>query len=201
MMKKASIVVLAALAMAACKNMGSTPQNGSETTGGGQTVETVYDIAYIRMDSLVTKYDRYTDLSNTFETKATKVQNDLEARARSLEGEVRSFQEKVQKGLMTSRDAASEQNRIETKGQKFEADRQNSLAELAEEEQVMTNQVLHAINEYVAKFNADGRYKMILTSSGSTPVIHAAPGLDITNQVLKGLNEEYATEKAAAKKN
>jgi outer membrane protein len=195
-MKKTLILALAAVALTACKNnQGTTAGAGTDATG--TKVETVYDIAYITMDSLVTNYDRFVDLSADFEAKASKVQKDLEARARSLQNEVVSFQEKVSKGLMTSRDAAAEQTRIENKGQQFETDRQNRLAELSEEEQVMTNQVFYAINEYVAKFNADLRYKMILTTSGGTPVIHADPALNITAEILKGLNEEYAAEKAS----
>jgi outer membrane protein len=196
-MEKALVIALAALALGACKN---NTAGVAETSAEGAKVETVYDIAYISMDSLVTAYDRFIDLSSAFEAKATKVESDLAARARALQNEVMSFQEKINKGLMTSRDAAAEQTRIETKGQQFEADRQNRMAELAEEEQVMTNQVFHAINQYVARFNADLRYKMILTSSGGTPVIHADPALNITAEILQGINAEYAAEKAAAAK-
>jgi outer membrane protein len=197
-MKKILTIAMSMFALAACKNNPAT--TGAENTAEGAKVETVYDIAYITMDSLVTNYDRFVDLSGAFEAKATKVQSDLEARARSLQNEAISFEDKVNKGLMTSRDAQSEQTRLQNKAQQFEADRQNRLAELSEEEQVMTNQVFYAINQYVARFNADFRYKMILTSSGGTPVIHADPALNITAVILKGLNEEYAAEKAAAKK-
>ncbi len=196
-MKKALIIAGAVLAMAACKNTGSATVDGGATSTGERNVETVYDIAYIKMDSLVQNYDRFIELSGAFEAKATKVTGDLEARARALQNEMVSFEDKINKGLMTSRDAQAEQTRIQNKGQQFETDRQNQVAELAEEEQVMTNQVFHAINDYVAKFNADLRYKMILTTSGGSPVIHADPALDITSVVLKGLNEEYAAEKAA----
>ncbi len=195
-MKKLFTIALAVFALAACKNNGAGTADTKEAAAGAK-VETVYDIAYIKMDSLVTNYDRFLDLSSTFEAKATKVQSDLEARARRLSNEVISFNDKIQKGLMTSRDAQAEQTRIENRGQQFEADRQNQLAELAEEEQVMMNQIMYAIQEYVAEFNADYRFKMILTSSGGSPVLNADPALDVTMEVLKGLNEKYAAEKAA----
>ena len=196
-MKKALIIAGAVLAMAACKNQGGATTEGAEATAGERNVETVYDIAYIRMDSLMQNYDRFIELSSAFETKATKVSGDLEARARSLQNEIASFQDKVNKGLMTTRDAQAEQTRLQTRGEQFENDRQTHVAELAEEEQVMANQVFHAINDYVAKFNADLRYKMIINTSGGSPIIHADPALDITDEVLRGLNAEYAAEKAA----
>jgi outer membrane protein len=198
-MKKVLLVALTLFAFAACKNTPGTAVAGTEGSSEGRKVETVYDIAYISMDSLVTNYDRFIDLSGAFEAKATKIQSDLEARASKLQNEGASFQEKVSKGLMTSRDAQAEQTRLQNKVNQFETDRQARMTELAEEEQVMTNQVFYAIQEYVAKFNADLRYKMILTSSGSNPVLHADPALNITAEVLRGLNAEYAAEKSAKK--
>ncbi len=196
-MKKALIIAGAVLAMAACKNTGAATAEGDAAAAGERNVETVYDIAFIRMDSLTQNYNRYLDLSSAFETKATKVSGDLEARARSLQNEINSFQDKINKGLLTTRDAQAEQTRIQTRGEQLDVDGQRQQAELAEEQQVMLNQIFYAINDYVAKFNADMRYKMILTTSGGSPVIHADPALDITAEVLRGLNEEYAAEKAA----
>ncbi len=196
-MKNAFIIALAMFAFVACKNTGGATAEGAEATTAGAKVETVYDIAYIQMDSLLTDYNRAIDLSSAFETKATKVQNDLEARARSFQNEIAGFQDKASKGLMTTRDAQAEQTRLQTKGEQLEIDGQRQQAELAEEQQVMMNQIFHAINDYVAKFNADYRYKMILTTSGGAPIMHADPALNITAEVLKGLNEEYAAEKAA----
>lgn len=196
-MKKLFILGLSVLAFAACKTTGTDTAAG---TDGERKVETVYDIAYISMDSLVTGYGRYVDLSASFEAKATKVQSELESRARRLQNEVLDFQEKMEKGLATRSQLATMQEEIERKGNALEVDRQNRLTELAEEEQVMTNQIMHAIQEYVAKFNADLRYKMILTTSGGTPVLHADPSLDITREILDGLNAEYKAEQAATQK-
>ncbi|MDR2912534.1 MAG: OmpH family outer membrane protein [Alistipes sp.] len=196
-MKKVLTIALAMFALASCKNAGT----GADAAATAEnSVETVYDIAYISMDSLINGYGRYKDLSSEFEAKATRIQNDLEARARSLQNEVVNFQDQVQRGLMTRTQAEQKQSQIESRGQQFEADRQARLTELAEEEQVMTNQIMYAISEYVASFNSDFRYKMILTSSGTAPVIHAAPSLNITSEVLDGLNAAYAAEKNAAAK-
>jgi outer membrane protein len=197
-MKKLFILGLSMLAFAACKTNGA----GTTATGdaqGSKQVETVYDIAYIQMDSLVTGYARYNDLSSAFETKANKVQSDLETRARRLQNEVLDFQEKMEKGLATRSQLATMQEQMERKSNEFEVERQTRVAELAEEEQVMTNQVMYAIQQYVAKYNADLRFKMILTTSGGSPILHADPAMNITAEVLEGLNTEYAAEKAAAK--
>ncbi len=195
-MKKVFAGAMMILALGACQTNRGGATAGDANPGDTRRVETVYDIAYISMDSLVSGYNRYKDLSAEFETKATRIQTDLEARARRLQNEMVDFEEKATKGLETRARLAELQTQIQTRGEQFDNDRQNRLNELAEEEQVMTNQVYHAITQYIAKFNADYRYKMILASSGGSPVLHAEPALNITAEVLKGLNEEYAVEKA-----
>jgi outer membrane protein len=198
-MKKLFVLGIALLTMAACKNA-AAPATDATSSQDAQKVETVYDIAYVSMDSLINNYARYIDLSATFETKANKIQKDLETRANRLQNEILDFQDKMQKGLITRSQAADLQASLQKKSEDFEIYRQQEVGKLGEEEQVMTNQVLYAITEYVKKFNADYKYKMILTSSGGAPVLHAAPSLNITGAVLQGLNAEYAAEQAVAKK-
>jgi len=197
-MKKLFTIALAALALAACKNTAGGGNTSTDAPAGDHSVAASGDVAFIRMDSLVSGYNRYKDLSATFEGKATKTQSDLEARARRLENEMADLNTKASKGLMTRSDIEATQTQIQTRAQQFDNDRQTQLMALDEEQAVMTNQVMYAITEYVAKFNADYRYKMIVTTSGATPVIHADPSLDITAEILRGLNEEYAAEKKTA---
>ncbi len=48
------------------------------------------------------------------------------------------------------------------------------------------------INDYLTEYNKDGRYSMILTNSEATiNVLYAAPGSDITKEVIEGLNKAY----------
>ena len=82
-------------------------------------------------------------------------------------------------------------------------ERQNSLqarsekasAELAEKEQVMTNQILNAIYEYVTELNTEAQYDIILVSQTGSPVMIVNPELDLTQQIIEGLNKAYTPEK------
>ena len=48
------------------------------------------------------------------------------------------------------------------------------------------------INDYLTKYNKDGRYSLILTNSEATiNILYATPGSDITKEVIEGLNKEY----------
>ena len=52
--------------------------------------------------------------------------------------------------------------------------------------------------EYVQKYNAVKGYDLVLATQGallSTPVVTGDAALDITEDLIKGLNEEYNSSK------
>ena len=59
----------------------------------------------------------------------------------------------------------------------------------------MMNQLGDAIKTFLEKYNAEKQYAMILTNSAGAPVVTADKALDITDDVLAGLNEEYIKTK------
>ena len=67
--------------------------------------------------------------------------------------------------------------------------------EINEEQLVMMNQLGDAIQTFLNKYNEEKQYAMILTNSGGAPVIVADEALNITDDVLAGLNEEYIKTK------
>ena len=96
--------------------------------------------------------------------------------------------------------AAQEQARRQQQQQQYQQYAMQKQQEIAEEQQVTLNQIANAINEFVLKFNADKKYALILTTTGDilpTPVVTGDPTLDITDELLKGLNDEYVKTKSA----
>lgn len=176
-----------------CDKMGK--KGGS---GGADSLdhEVSNRIAYVRIDSLMAGYDMYNELSKEFEAKATAAESDLTSRGRALERKVQDAQSRVERGLVTRAEAAQLQETLARDEQNFMQLQSTKQEELAEENSVMMNKILFAVEEFIKEYNKDYRYGMILTTSGGSPVLHADPALDITAEVLKGLNEKYAADKA-----
>ena len=75
--------------------------------------------------------------------------------------------------------------------------------EMQEEQSVMLNQIMDAISEYVKEYNATKQYALVLATSGdllATPVVTGSASLDITDDILNGLNAAYVKTKAAETK-
>ena len=148
------------------------------------------------MDSLVNNYDMFNDLKSELEAKAQVIQEDLNKKGRAFESAAKDFETKINKGLLTRAQAEEQQQQLYQRQQSLEGLRQQKSMEMAEEQQVMLNKVMDAIQTYVEKYNAEHNYALILTTSGSTnTVIVGNSQLDITNNVLVGLNEEYVKSK------
>ncbi len=157
-------------------------------------------IAYVNIDSLTANYNMAIDLGTQFNEKAQKIDSELNTRAKRLENAIASYQDKVQKVLITRADAVKEEEKLNKQQQDLVAYRDQVMQELAEEEVVMTNKVFYGITDYIHEYNKDGKYDMILTTSSTGPVISAKAALNITDEILKGINDKYAAEKAASAK-
>ncbi|HPQ56517.1 MAG TPA: OmpH family outer membrane protein [Bacteroidales bacterium] len=198
-MKKTSLIitVLLALAVAALyvlhfTGIGTGKPAAVESEPGLSEVPTG-NIVYIRMDSLLNKYDLFLDLQTDLNAKARIVEDDLTKKGRAFENDVTSFQEKVQKGLITRSQAETQQNQLASRQQELEQFAQQKQMELAEENQVMLNRVLDALKTFLAEYRVLNNYDLILTTDGnSNTIIEGTTALDITKDVVEGLNREYA---------
>ncbi|MFA5301157.1 MAG: OmpH family outer membrane protein [Bacteroidales bacterium] len=151
------------------------------------------NIVYIRMDSLLNQYDFFLDLQTDLNAKARIVEDDLTKKGRAFEKDVTSFQEKVQKGLITRYQAETQQNQLAARQQELEQYAQQKQMELSEENQVMLNRVLDALKTFMAEYRVLNNYDLILTTDGSSnTIIDGTMSLDVTKDVVKGLNREYA---------
>lgn len=150
------------------------------------------DVVYIQIDSLINKYDMFNDLRSELESKATKIQNDLNKKSRAFENDAKNFEEKLNKGLLTRSQAETMQASLMQRQQELQNYTQQKQMEMAEEETVMINTVMDAIKTYVKEYNKSHQFALILTTSATTQVVmEGNPALDITKDILTGLNEEY----------
>ncbi|WP_071134013.1 OmpH family outer membrane protein [Millionella massiliensis] len=207
---KLNIVSFAAIVAAGLMTVGcGSSEKGGAAAGNAAdsaktaTVEAGIDyngkIVYIQIDSIMRGYDMAIDLQAAFASKSEKAQNELTTKGRSLDSEVRSYQEKVQKGLVTRSEAQNIEAGLQQKQQSVMEYRDKMMQELAEEEAVMMNKISDAIMQYVKKYNAEKKYSMIISTQGANTVLIADPALNITDDLLKGLNEEYRAQQNTEK--
>lgn len=153
---------------------------------------TAGDIVYLQLDSLIVNYDMYNDLMTAFQTKVQGIQDDLAKRGRRLESDAKAFENQYQKGLLTRSAAEDQSNKLAQRQQNLQNDAAKKDQEIQEEQAVLNNKVYYAVKDFIERYNEEHQFALILTTSAATnTVLNENPGLDITADVLKGLNEEY----------
>ena len=188
-----AVLVSAALFVSSC-NSNQSAQTAAQATPAGE-VAAAGSIVYIQMDSLVNQYDMFNDLKSEFEAKVEAIQDDLRKKSNAFEKSATDFQNKLNKGLLTRSQAETQQQALLQREQDLRNLTGQKQMEMQEEEAVMIRRVMDAIQTYLNAYNQTHNYALILQSSGSNPVIVGNPSLDITNDVLKGLNAEYIQSK------
>lgn len=187
-----AVAVAAVMFATSCNTNQSAPASPAVQTG---ETAAAGSIVYIQMDSLVNQFDMFNDLRSEFEAKVEAIQEDLRKKGNAFEKSATDFQNKLNKGLLTRSQAETQQQALMQREQDLRNLTGQKQMEMQEEEAVMLRRVMDAIQTYLNKYNETHNYALILTSSASNPVIVGNPSLDITNDVLTGLNAEYIQSK------
>ena len=192
-----SIVSLVAVVVFGILLLTKGGSSKSEASVAGEAVEAAAkgDIVYIDLDRILMEYDMANDLRSVVQTKIENIQAEINRRGQKLQNEVNAFQEKLDKGLMTRSVAEVQSQKLQQEELDFNNYAAQKDQEINEEQLVMMNQLGDAIQTFLNKYNEEKQYAMILTNSGGAPVIVADEALNITDDVLAGLNEEYIKTK------
>lgn len=186
----------AALALTSCSTGNSAP--ASDASAESSPAVQSGAIVYFNMDRVISEYDMANDLRSVVETKVNSINQEVTRRGTKLEKDIKAFQDKINKGLLTQSVAESQNQKLIQQQNSFQTYAAQKQQEIAEEQQVMMNQIADAINTYIAEFNADKKYSLILATQGdiiSVPVVAGAAELDITDTLLEGLNAAYVKTK------
>ncbi|EMR00953.1 OmpH family outer membrane protein [Cesiribacter andamanensis] len=160
--------------------------------GVGPRAKTV--IAYINSDSLLNHYDFYKDAQQELRKLEEKYEAEFSNRAKGLESEIASFQQNA--GNMTMGAARAREEELMRKRNNLMQYEQN-LAQRLMQEQARYNDSLYSnVQDYLKEYGNENRLDVVLTYTKGSGVLFASDSLDITRDVISGLNERYRSVKA-----
>lgn len=159
-----------------------------------QSEVTASGIAYVNVDSLITKFNMFFDRRDELMEKQNKAEAELNSKAGQYEKNARDYQEKVTKGLVTRATAAEMEQALMQQQQELMDLRDNLQSNLLEEEQVMNRQILEYITSFLEENKSEYNYQYILGKSFGGQVLYGDSALDITQKVLDALNAKYQAE-------
>ncbi|HYH55636.1 MAG TPA: OmpH family outer membrane protein [Anseongella sp.] len=181
---------LIAAAAASCNQPAPAARNNAP-----DSLQTVADaIVYVNSDTLLAKYEYFKDLQKELESKGKTLENQVSSRTASFQKQVSAYQQNA--ATMTPGERQSTEQNLGKAQQELQALQQKAGQDMMKNEQE-ANDKLHAkVQAFLKEYAAMNDYKFVLTYSRSNnAVLFADSTLDVTAEVLNGLNAAYAKEK------
>ena len=149
-------------------------------------------IAYINTDTLLAKYnytiDLEKDLKNYQKAKENSYKQQMTQFQKDYEAYVKGGADNMTLSQQQAKEKELQERAQHLQGLESELAMQIQEKTLAENIK-MTNAVYNFIREYNAK---NQQFDIIFAKSfSSSPILYGNEGMDITDEIVKGLNEEY----------
>lgn len=180
-----------AVALTSCNNKPAAEKIAEET----QAVVSS-DMAYVQVENVLAQCELFLTEGAVLKEKTEKAQKSWAQKEKNLQYEAAQLQEKYQKGLITTMDAQTQQQKIEQKAQSYQVNAQKEAQALDEENFVFSNRAQELLHRAVQEINVDKKYKLIINANA---LIDADSTLDITSTVLAAVNKLYAADKKQTK--
>jgi outer membrane protein len=188
---KASAGVALMVAVVACNK---TETKSGETNTTPTEAGVTGGIVYVNSDSLLNNYEYFKEIKAKFEDKSKKAEADLKDKGAAFQREVAAYQQSA--NTLSADQRAQTEQRLARKQQELQVYQQNAGSALQNEEAGENEKLYDKVSEYLKKHAKDKGYKMVLTySKGNSAILFADESLDVTKEVIKGLNEAYKSDK------
>ncbi len=155
-------------------------------------------IVYVNTDSLLARYTFFSQNKENLESRSRRAERDITSRTEKLEKEFMEAQQRAQTGRLTQQEAVSLEQDLMKKQQDLVQYRDRITQNLMDEEAKLSRELNENISNYLRDFGRERNYTFVLGYTGlGGSVLFAADSLDVTQEVLEGLN---AAQPPAAKK-
>lgn len=187
-----SILPLAAMAtmmMVAC-DKSNAKMDDKSAASKTEKVAPGNNLAFVEVDSIMTRYEFCKEYSKILEQKGTNIQKTLAGKQQQLQTAAANFQQKLQQNAYTREQAENVQAGLQKQNNDLQALNQRLSNEFQAETEKFNKALHDSLQNYLALYNKDKKYSMIFAKQGDN-LLYADKAYDITNEVVAGLNKMY----------
>jgi outer membrane protein len=167
---------------------------GSKKSSTGNYVKSDKDsncnkahIAYVELDSMYEHITYIKQKRTAMEAKQKSIETEWQNGMSALKNKQENFMKKG--ASITQQEAEQMQNYLLGEQQKIEARKQNQAQALSEESFKFTEGLQKDLKDFLEEYNKQKNYMYILTTgTGLDYLVYKNPALNITDDVIKGMN-------------
>jgi outer membrane protein len=146
-------------------------------------------VVYVDSGKLVNGYLGMTDARSAYQKKAAVWKANIDTLAQEVKTQIMDYEKESR--TMTAKEKKLSEELIRAKQNQLAQYQQAMNSQAQEEDNKMTTEVLTQINAYIKTYGENHGYTIILAATQYGNLAYADEGLDITDEVLEGLNKEY----------
>jgi outer membrane protein len=173
--------------------------NGKKATAassGSDTSAVNLKVAYINSDSVLKYYDYLKVNKEQLEAKTKKMDQDYRVRAQGLQNEIAAYQRNV-KNMTYGQVQATEED-LGKKQQNLQMYQQTLTQQLMQEEAKLNKELYDRVTAFLKEYGQERGLQLVLKYDPTSDMLYGNNALDITQDVITGLNNSYKTEKNPA---
>ncbi|HZV43159.1 MAG TPA: OmpH family outer membrane protein [Saprospiraceae bacterium] len=147
-------------------------------------------IAYVNGDSILHKFEQFRKQADVMDEKQRKAEEQLQAKGAALQNEIMAYQKKAKSGSLTPKEMEAQERYLSSKQDAILAERDKIAKAIMEESEVINRELQAVLHKKLDEIKTRDGYDFILNAAEGGSVLAANEKYDITEQVLKMLNEE-----------
>ena len=165
-----------------------------KSTDTSESTATMGDlkIAYINADTVLKYYEYLKTTKVKLEEKTKKMDQDYRNRAMGLQNEIAAYQRNVSN--MTLGQVKAVEEDLGKKQQNLQMYQQSLSQQLMEEEAKIQKELYDRITVFLKKYGSEKGLQIVLKFDPTSDVLFAGQPLDISQDVITGLNDAYKLE-------
>ncbi len=156
-------------------------------------------ITYVNIDTLLLKMNMYQDFQEELAKKQTQLETSFASEYKKFEQTATKFQDEVSKGLLTRSEMQEKDQQLGNERLRLENLQNEYMNQIQEQGVVGQRKVIDYIMTYLKEYNLEKGYQYIFSFSFGGNLLYVNDELDITEEVLQGINNKYNIEKAGKK--
>lgn len=194
-MKNISLILNAILfvAVAVLYYLHFSPKSSAVAEEGVASISDL-KIAYINSDSVLKYYEFFNVNKEKLEAKGKKLDQDFRNRAQSLQNDIGAYQRNV--GTMTIGQAKAVEEDLGKKQQNLQLYQRSLEQEIMADQAKMNEELYAKITDYLKQYGEEKGLQIVFKYDPSSDLLYGGKTIDITQEVIKGLNEAFKAETA-----
>jgi outer membrane protein len=151
-------------------------------------------IAYINSDTILKYYDYLKAQREQLEAKTKKMDSDLQKRAEGLQNEFAAYQRNVNSMTLGQVRAAEED--LTKKRNNLQMYEQTLAQQVMVEQEKINKELYDRVTSFLKTYGQDRGLQVVFKYNPNSDMLYGGETLDITREVVDGLNDAYKNEKS-----